>query len=87
MKVSEIGPHIAEQVRRGLRVSPDEGANTLAWATGSLKGANLLDARTIGQMEKLSSGLAAAGDSAGYFAKEVQPFLNGLTPQKRGNDD
>jgi hypothetical protein len=78
-----IGHHVAEQVERGFRVSTAEASNTLAWYTGCLKANELLDAKSIAQLEKLSRGLAGSSDPGEFYLTNVEPFLVGLRPGRR----
>jgi hypothetical protein len=84
MLAKDVPGHIATQVERAFRTSPSEAIATLDWYTGSIKGANLLDARSIDRLDKLNRSFASASKPEELFTSEVQPFLSGLKPQRRG---
>ncbi len=83
VRAKDLGHHIAEQVKRGFRVSSGEAINVFHWYLGCAKGAELMDAGTIGHLEKLSRGFAVSSDPAKFFKEQIRPFLNSLTPKGR----
>jgi len=83
IKLHDLGKHIAEQVRDGLRVSDAEGRNTLHWYTGALRGAGVLDKSAMGQLEKFATRFSTIANPKDLLQTEIAPFLSGLRAAPR----
>jgi len=87
IKTHNLGAHVAEQVRDGLRISDEEGRKTLDWYCGALKGAGVLDKAAMGQLEKFASRFSTIANPKDLLQTEIEPFLTGLTPTARGTEE
>jgi len=82
--IRDFGKHIRARVQDALdRGKPGAAAAALHWQIGVAQGASLMPAQTMKQFEELGQGFAASKNPKVFFSKNVIPFLNSLTPNKR----
>jgi hypothetical protein len=83
--IRDFGKHVRAQVENAMTYgSPEEGVKALYWAIGTAQGASLMPAPALKQFSELGLGFAASKNPKVFFSKSVIPFLNSLTPGKRG---
>jgi len=66
---------------RGFK--PSDPVTTLAHYAGAARGLELLEEKTISQLESLSRKMSSSSDPEKFFKETVRPFLINLRPGRR----